>query len=70
MRAATDRSLRGRVVVAGIGETQYYRHGVRPTQNSSSRLKPFSQLARMPAWTRAKSTALPPTVRIEARLHG
>jgi len=39
MRAATDRSLRGRVVVAGIGETQYYRHGGSPDPEFKLALK-------------------------------
>ena len=29
-RARTERTLRGRVAVVGIGETDYYRHGASP----------------------------------------
>src|SRR5271168_3265547 len=36
---ATDRSLRGRVAVVGIGETEYYRHGASPDPEFKLALK-------------------------------
>ena len=38
-RSATDRSLRGRVAVIGIGETGYYRHGASPDPEFKLALK-------------------------------
>src|SRR3984885_13532894 len=38
-RPATDRSLRGRVAVIGIGETEYYRHGASPDPEFKLALK-------------------------------
>src|SRR6202012_4002807 len=39
MTPATDRSLRGRVAVVGIGETDYYRHGASPDAEFKLALK-------------------------------
>jgi acetyl-CoA acetyltransferase len=38
-RASAERSLRGRVAVAGIGETDYYRHGASPDSEFKLALK-------------------------------
>ena len=38
-RASAERSLRGRVAVAGIGETDYYRHGASPDAEFKLALK-------------------------------
>ncbi len=38
-RTAADRSLRGRVAVIGIGETDYYRHGASPDPEFKLALK-------------------------------
>jgi hypothetical protein len=37
--ARADRTLRGRVAVVGIGETEYYRHGVSPDPEFKLALK-------------------------------
>jgi 3-oxoacyl-(acyl-carrier-protein) synthase len=38
-RAAIGRTLRGRVAVVGIGETEYYRHGASPDPEFKLALK-------------------------------
>ena len=38
-RASAERSLRGRVAVVGIGETDYYRHGASPDAEFKLALK-------------------------------
>ena len=38
-RAQTERTLRGRVAVVGIGETEYYRHGASPDPEFKLALK-------------------------------
>ncbi|MGY3532799.1 hypothetical protein [Bradyrhizobium sp. USDA 4452] len=37
MRAGEERTLRGRVAVIGIGETEYYRHGAPPLFGTETR---------------------------------
>jgi len=39
MMARADRTLRGRVAVVGIGETEYYRHGTSPDPEFKLALK-------------------------------
>ena len=38
-RTGTERTLRGRVAVIGIGETEYYRHGASPDPEFKLALK-------------------------------
>src|SRR6478609_4075395 len=38
-RAQSERTLRGRVAVVGIGETEYYRHGASPDPEFKLALK-------------------------------
>ena len=56
------RTIRGRVAVAGVGETTYYKHGQAPESRVQARAAGDPRApARTPASTRARSTASRPT---------
>jgi len=59
---SAPRTIRGRVAIAGIGETAYYKHGRAPESEFALALHaPSCAPARTPGSTRARWTASPPT---------